>query len=349
LRIPSLDGLRAVSILLVILAHAQGTRGFPSWISPWIADHGALGVQIFFVISGFLITALVLEEHRTTGAIALGLFYARRTVRIFPPFYIFLLFLAVGLWMGWLRLPKYNLLFAATYTMNYVSSGVWWTGHIWSLSVEEQFYLIWPATIKLAGEKHAIAIAALLAVGSPLVCLAAYLLNQDFASSLLRVFPFIADSIASGCVLAGVILRLRSQEWFIKALSCRLGWIIVLVIPILDHFRNHPRLHLLVIETSLNLCLCYCIARYTEFPTIPGGRFLNNTVIASIGRVSYSLYLWQQPFMNPFGTTFLQVFPINIAAAFCCATLSYVCVEKPLAGLRKRLHSVPAVALVGVS
>ena len=79
--IPSLDGLRAVSIALVLLAHARGTRGFPAWLSSAaIADHGALGVQIFFVISGFLITSLLLREQARTGTISLGLFYARRTL-----------------------------------------------------------------------------------------------------------------------------------------------------------------------------------------------------------------------------------------------------------------------------
>jgi peptidoglycan/LPS O-acetylase OafA/YrhL len=83
--IPSLDGLRTVSVALVILAHAQGTRGFPGWIPRSVADRGTLGVHVFFIISGFLITTLLTEEFSGTGAISLGLFYARRTLRIFPP------------------------------------------------------------------------------------------------------------------------------------------------------------------------------------------------------------------------------------------------------------------------
>lgn len=77
--IPSLDGLRAVSILIVILAHAEGTRGFPQWIPSLLVRHGALGVQIFFIISGFLITTLLLEERNAAGKISLRLFYARIT------------------------------------------------------------------------------------------------------------------------------------------------------------------------------------------------------------------------------------------------------------------------------
>ena len=118
--IPSLDGLRGVSILLVMLGHARGTLGFPSWIPSFVTEHASLGVQIFFVISGYLITTLILDEERNTGKISLKLFYARRTIRIFPPLYLFLLCLTIGLWAGMLELPKYNLLFAATYMMNFV-------------------------------------------------------------------------------------------------------------------------------------------------------------------------------------------------------------------------------------
>src|SRR5258708_24034240 len=123
--IPSLDGLRGISILLVILGHARETRSFPSWIPSFAKDHAALGVQIFFVISGYLITTLILDEERKTGTISLKLFYARRTLRIFPPFYLYLFVLTIGVWTGMLQLPKYNLLFAAAYLMNLVPLGRW--------------------------------------------------------------------------------------------------------------------------------------------------------------------------------------------------------------------------------
>src|ERR1700727_634061 len=174
--IPSLDGLRGVSILLVILGHARRTRSFPSWIPSFATDHAALGVQIFFVIAGYLITTLLLDEERRTGTISLKLFYARRTIRIFPPFYLFLLVLTVGVWTGMLQLPKYNLFFAVAYVMNFIPAeiGTWVTGHLWSLSAEEQFYLVWPAALKFAGKSRALSLAAVVAVGSPLAALALY-------------------------------------------------------------------------------------------------------------------------------------------------------------------------------
>lgn len=335
-KIPSLDGLRGVSILLVILGHARGTTGFPSWVPSFMTEHAALGVQIFFVISGYLITTLILDEERKTGSISLKMFYARRTIRIFPPFYLFLLVLTIGVWTGMLRLPKYNLLFAVTYLMNWVPVGIgaWVTGHLWSLSAEEQFYLVWPAAIKFAGKGRALAIAAIVAVGSPLVALALYQVSQDLG---IRFLGVVSDSIACGCVLAGIMPWLRRQKLFWTALSARAGGLTILMIPLIDH-RNHPRIHLLVIETVLNFCICYCIARYTEFSKTIGGTVLNNRALAAVGRISYSMYLWQQVFLSPKGTVLVQTFPINVVSTFCCAAVSYMIVEQPLAGLRKRLR-----------
>jgi peptidoglycan/LPS O-acetylase OafA/YrhL len=344
-KIPSLDGLRGVSILLVMLGHAQGTRGFPSWIPSFVTSHASLGVQIFFVISGYLITTLILDEERNTGKISLKLFYARRTIRIFPPLYLFLLCLTIGVLTGILVLPKYNLLFAATYMMNFVpsGSGTWVTGHLWSLSAEEQFYLAWPAAIKFVGRAHALAFAAILAVCSPWAALAAYQINHDLGFRFLGVIP---DSIACGCVLAGAMPWLRRQKLFWTVLSARAGCLVVLIIPLIDN-RNHPRIHLLVTETVLNICICYCIGRYTEFPETIGARFLNSRVAVSVGRISYSMYLWQQLFLNKNGTALLQTFPMNMVVTFCCAATSYIILEQPLNNLRKRLR--PNVAVTGLS
>jgi peptidoglycan/LPS O-acetylase OafA/YrhL len=156
----------------------------------------------------------------------------------------------------------------------------------------------------------------------------------------------IPDSIACGCVLAGAMPWLRCQKLFWTALSARAGCLVVLIIPLIDH-RKHPTIHLLVTETVLNLCICYCIARYTEFPKTTGARFLNSGAVVSIGRISYSTYLWQQLFLNKHETGLLQTFPMNMVATFCCATISYIILEQPLNKLRKRLR--PSIAATGLS
>jgi peptidoglycan/LPS O-acetylase OafA/YrhL len=152
-RIPTLDGFRAISIGLVALYHLFRTRGFPSppVLAPWMRWLGELGVRVFFVISGYLITGLLLRELRATGKIAIGRFYFRRALRLFPAFYAFLLVVAVLEGAGVIALNPGDLRSAATYTMNYHANPSWWLIHCWSLSVEEQFYLVWPATLALLG------------------------------------------------------------------------------------------------------------------------------------------------------------------------------------------------------
>src|SRR5207244_4078632 len=104
-RIASLDGLRAISIALVLLAHLAGTRGFPvstAWGA--VLPLGELGVHVFFVISGFLITRLLFEELDRRQRISLGAFYVRRTLRIFPPYYTLIFVLLCAEFAGWLQL-----------------------------------------------------------------------------------------------------------------------------------------------------------------------------------------------------------------------------------------------------
>jgi peptidoglycan/LPS O-acetylase OafA/YrhL len=130
-RIPSLDGLRAVSIALVALAHLNGTRYFPTLpeLGQW--QLGNLGVRVFFVISGFLITTLLLEESERTGAVSLFQFYLRRCFRIFPAFYALCAVLFVLDQARIIALRPGDLLAAVTYTVNYHHDRAWYTGHIW--------------------------------------------------------------------------------------------------------------------------------------------------------------------------------------------------------------------------
>jgi len=334
--ISSLDGLRAVSIALVLLAHSYGTRGFPAWIPEYLTNHGQLGVQIFFVISGFLITTLLLREMAETGRVSLGLFYARRTLRIVPPCYLFLAVMGVMAWLGIFWIPLKDFLFDITYTVNYGSNG-WMTLHLWSLSVEEQFYLVWPITMKLAGQRRALWIAGTLAIVAPLVLLIVYFLNPPLSYRVRPYFPLIADPIAAGCFLAYILSWLRSQPIY-RLFAARAGDIVIPIIFLLDFGRDHPRIHYALTETALNLCICYAIVRYTEFPRGFVGRLLNRPVPSFVGRLSYSLYLWQQVFVNPYLAGVVQAFPINLAATFGCALASYYLVEKPLSGIRKRLQ-----------
>jgi peptidoglycan/LPS O-acetylase OafA/YrhL len=166
-RIPSLDGIRALSIAMVVAWHLSSSGSAP-WLGQlWRIDSGNLGVRIFFVISGYLITSLLLAEHARTGTVSLRRFYFRRACRIMPAFYVFLGAMALAAALHLVPMSHAALLRAATYSSNYLGTG-WTLGHSWSLAVEEQFYLLWPSLIVLLGVRRSFIGAALVLLMSPL-------------------------------------------------------------------------------------------------------------------------------------------------------------------------------------
>ena len=138
-RIPSLDGLRAVSISLVVIGHSVEVRlsGFDD--GDVAGAFANLGVRIFFIISGYLITTLLLKEYDRTSTIGLREFYVRRAYRILPAAIVFMVPVFV---IFWHQLRWYHMAAAALYLANFDFSHPWFLGHLWSLSVEEQFYFL---------------------------------------------------------------------------------------------------------------------------------------------------------------------------------------------------------------
>lgn len=199
--LPSLDGIRAVSILLVLLGHVGGTQGLPR-LDLGVGDYAHLGVVVFFVISGFLITSLLLSEHETHGRISLKLFYARRSLRIFPASYAYVATLVVLTLLGIIHVPARHIWYAVTYMVNYLPDASWQVGHLWSLSVEEQFYLFWPGLFVVFRPKEALKIAVAVVLLGPVARIAAWFLLKGTPYYDLSLFPTVADSLATGCVLA---------------------------------------------------------------------------------------------------------------------------------------------------
>ncbi len=201
-RIPSLDGLRAVAIVLMMTAHIWQTKHFPSRLAnaAW-GVHGEVGVEIFFVISGFLITMLILREIEKRGRVDVKGFYVRRGLRILPAYFAYLGVVALLQYfrLTWIR-PK-DWIAAVTYTTNFVVEPRWEIGHLWSLSVEEHFYLMWPL-VMLAGRSAARITAMVLMAG----CFAArwvILIKFPAHTSMAEVWTFTRlDTIAAGCLLA---------------------------------------------------------------------------------------------------------------------------------------------------
>jgi peptidoglycan/LPS O-acetylase OafA/YrhL len=347
-RIPGLDGLRAVSISMVLLGHMVGTHYFlsPSALRPF-GDIANLGVRTFFVVSGFLITGLLLREVEKTGTISLIGFYRRRTIRIFPAFYAFIAVMVAAQTVGAIQLNSGDLIHAVTYTTNYHYTRAWWLGHLWSLSVEEQFYLIWPAAMLLCGTRRALYGAAGVVLLAPVARLAMFVYEPGWRPAIGESFPTIADAIATGCLVAGCTPLLMSRTWFRRLVTT--NWFYcVPALAFLLNMKRGGRISLSVLETVINISLALCVVRFTTITQGMVSKVLNSKPMVTVGLLSYSIYLWQQPFLNHHSSAALMSFPLNIGLVALCAATSYHFIEKPIMNWghapRERSHwSLPIV------
>jgi peptidoglycan/LPS O-acetylase OafA/YrhL len=339
MRIPSLDGLRAISIALVLTTHLAGSRHFLSADTVAHAgDLGNLGVRVFFVISGYLITRLLLIELGKTRTISLRAFYARRFLRIFPAFYVFVAVLTVLAAVGFLDMDRSDFVHAVTYTMNYHVTEHFAVRHLWSLSVEEQFYLLWPVTLALLGVRRSLwALVGVLAA-VPVIRLVLYSAIPGHDELIRTSFETVCDALATGCVLAIVMPRLSGQAWFTRLVRHPLFALLPAAIVLANLQSGHPKAFFLVCIPFMNVAIAVLIARYIEHPDLPAARVLNTRVFVTIGIASYSLYLWQELFLIQFRPpqSMVQVFPLNLLMAMACAAGSYLLVEQPFLRLKGR-------------
>jgi peptidoglycan/LPS O-acetylase OafA/YrhL len=333
-RIPSLDGIRALSIVLVVAWHLSSSGSAPWLAQLWRIDSGNLGVRIFFVISGYLITSLLLAEHARTGTISLRRFYLRRALRIMPAFYVFLCVMALAGALGLVPVTRAALLRAATYSANYAGTG-WTLGHTWTLAVEEQFYLLWPSLIVLLGVRRSFMGAALVLLLSPLFRSIA-VLSGHWPDNPRYSFECVADALATGCLLAYLRPWLWNQASYRRVLERRameLWPIIILAVAVAsarwEHFGSIVGLSL------LNIAIAVWIDWCLRFPDSRVGRLLNARPIAFVGVLSYSIYLWQQPFLRE-GHTLR--FPLSILCIGAVAVASYFFIERPMLRLRARVE-----------
>ena len=343
-RIPSLDGLRAISIGLVLVSHLAGTRNFPLSAAQgnfWAL--GEFGVVVFFVISGFLITGLLLDEVERTGSVNLGRFYLRRTLRIFPPYYAFLICLALAAATGAVALVSGDVLSAMTYTANYKLDRSWFVGHTWSLSVEEQFYLLWPAVLLFARTRRAILIAAAVVLLVPLIRVAEWELLRQYGDGVGHRFETIADAIAIGCVLAGTRSWLHKTAWYPRLLASPAFIVVPFAAVGANLVHDHPLANFALGMSIAHVCIALCLDWVVTFHDGRVGRVLNARPLVFVGWLSYSLYLWQQPFLNRGSDSIVAAFPQNILIVALLAVMSYYLVERPSLALRRRIErALPA-------
>jgi peptidoglycan/LPS O-acetylase OafA/YrhL len=335
-RIPSLDGLRAISIGLVLFAHLCGTVNFP--FEHEFLNAGNLGVRVFFVISGFLITGILLKEIEKTGTINLQKFYYRRTLRIFPPYYFFLLVVGILALCGILKLPLGEWLAAVFYVSNFAPISTWEIGHTWSLGVEEQFYLLMPGLL-FFGKRRAFFVLCAVILLSPFIRLGTFVLFPDPDLRWTGYgFQANADSLATGCLLAFVRQTLWKKALYQKILQSKIFIVFPILAIALNYFAQNPKIYSLVCITLINFCVVLCIDWAVTFHTGFVGKILNARPLVYIGTLSYSIYLWQQLFLNRQSQQPANVFPLNLVLVALCAVISYYLIEKPALRFRQKLE-----------
>ena len=317
-RIPSLDGLRAISITLVVLSHLVRWNHVSLEV---LGSYGELGVHVFFVLSGYLITNLLLREYEGSSTIRLRDFYIRRAFRIFPAAFVFL---AVVVVLYWHQMRWYHVAAAMFYAANMDISRPWIFGHLWSLSIEEQFYLLWPLALK-KWQRYKTAILLCVFMANPIfrVGIDFFHVHNELRNSL----PIYADQLAIGCLLAVFAPRLPRIRGSVAAIMV-LAAILIPWFPAINPWRT--LFMLFVLRPLLNICLAGLVLHVIQVPY----RLLNLPPVAWLGRLSYSLYLWQELFCTNVSLHFGYFL---VVPAFACACLSYYCVEQPMLRLRERL------------
>jgi peptidoglycan/LPS O-acetylase OafA/YrhL len=326
-RIPSLDGLRAISISLVVLSHLIKWKHVSLGL---VGGYGALGVHIFFVLSGYLITNLLLREHERTSTISLREFYLRRAFRIFPAA---LVFVAIVTILYWHDIRWYHLAAALVYVANMDVARPWVFGHLWSLSIEEQFYLLWPLTLK-RWHRYKTAIVLCVFLATPVFRAALYAFKVH--NGLIGSLPVFADQLAIGCLLAIFAPRLPKIKGY-AALLMTLAMIFIPWFPATSALRT--LFMLFVLKPLLNISIAGVVLHVIQVPY----RALNWAPVAWLGRVSYSLYLWQEVFCsNP---ALRQGYFLALLALG-AACLSYYLVEQPMLRLREKFARAPEAKII---
>ncbi len=361
--IPALDGLRGIAVIAVILYHLDYlTPGLYTWVKG-----GFLGVDIFFVLSGFLITSILIREYDNSGQINLWNFYVKRTLRLMPALWLFLIF--VYLFGGQLLSAASantiysgnNFLYAMLYVMNWHSATGGAAGnlnHTWSLAIEEQFYILWSLVLFIAFSwsfnKRTITVFTLITV-IVLVCLrtaktyGGYSTIYLYYSTENRI-----DAILIGCLAAmGYGWKLIPERFYDRSVIDRLfGASLIVATGILMIFSHEDRLLYYgfnsLFSVAIGISILWLISQRHTFIH----SFFENRLLCWVGHISYGLYLWHFLFFdiakNTTGPAWLRV-SAALLLSFTASSVSFYSVEKFALSLKKFLLVEPKKAELTVA
>lgn len=325
--VASLDGLRAIAIGLVMLLHAHF----------YLGKNGQIGVAVFFTLSGFLITTLLLEEYQKTNRVSFLGFYIRRTMRLFPGLYVLLLFVVIYAIL-YKSIVDQEIIFkealSAAFYVNNISWKWGWgnsaliLGHTWSLACEEQFYLIWPWILLLA-----IKFRSLLKLQYFLFVFIA--VSWIFKSK--GIYPDIVSSIIQESIFIGCLGALLRWNNVVPQITTSLTIISLLIILIIGILPIHLPFNLF--NPCAILTMIVILGLVNNSTTITN-KILANSPMVFIGKISYSLYLWHVVVFRLFtwhSTLSPQIsFVSKFLTTFVLATASFYLIENPATALGRK-------------
>jgi peptidoglycan/LPS O-acetylase OafA/YrhL len=342
-KIPQLDAVRGVAVLLVLL---HNTNVYRSWHLGFISDNGWMGVDLFFVLSGLLITGILLDTKQSEAYFKN--FYARRCLRIWPLYYSALLFMFVIVPI--LRPSEAPVVFAAR-------SSPWWAylfylqnflvpvptmatgllGVTWSLAIEEQFYLVWPLVVRFCTE------AQLRRIAIAVICLSPalrYYLSLHQVNIYSNTFCRL-DGLMAGALLATVI---RSASFSASKFVSR-AWITFLIAAplalVIESFHARWIGFSVIVAASISFVYLALFSTQRWLRAILTNRFLVYT-----GTISYGIYVLEKIPLDIAKILHLErhpflALPLTTAATYALATLSWRLLEKPLLGLKRFFEPTP--------
>lgn len=350
--IPAFDGIRGIAILFVIIFHLP----IPEITS--FSRGGFLGVDIFFVLSGFLITSILLKEQSKTGKISLKNFFLRRSLRLLPAYWIFLI--SVYLFGSYIcqnsddietLYGNYNFVAAFFYFTNWhwliIGKAPIGLGHTWSLAIEEQFYILWSLILFLAfkeGKSRSLIFLGTLSLIIFLILLRTFrVLNGTEHSVIYFTTDSRMDSLLIGALFSMIFMWKIIPTHFYESKVFRFlvifaGFAAFWIIFFGNTGRDFFIWKLPVFSTSIGLMVLSLAACGKSL----AHSFLENKYLCWIGKISYGLYLWHLITIEISGKFFQPSFTLVLTAislAFLISAISFYLIEMPFLKMKYRFGS----------
>lgn len=354
--LPALDGLRGVAVIAVIIFHATGGGLGKSFL-----NGGFIGVDIFFVLSGFLITSLLIDEHYCHKKIDLKKFYIRRVLRLLPALLLLLIVINSTSWLIWNPQKTKDIFIDSLISLFYIAN---WTrafemgrpeilGHTWSLSIEEQYYIIWPLFLifflKYCKNRNSLTMITILGL------LASWFLRVylfEHGASPMRLYNGLdtrADCLLTGCALAS-LMSSSTPRAFLSApsfLQNNFRYIAIsaaLFLLVLAHkIVWWSPANYYWIFSAVEFCAALIVLDLFISPGSLLKGFFEQRILVWIGRLSYGLYLWHYPIyetMRLKNCSTLSIVTIGTILSIMAASASYYFIERPILKLKRNFRVV---------